>query len=220
MQLPGLGRMMNFHVGPHTEEGSRLDIYMSRCMLELCNFDIVCSDASLHPRCSSAMAVAAVCRPAGTGSGWWVESVHASAPAFAADQRVKMEECNACRARELLNDFPACEAGPSLPVADLRTLQSAAGLVRGVWVTRACKTFQGRDVAVIIMKCCVMTQCCHMQAFSFWRKCGAGIAPILGWGFVIRRLREVQLALMGAHETRRATEHGILLHNRQLTWRS
>ena len=29
MQLPGLGRMMNFHVGPHTdEEGSRLDIYL------------------------------------------------------------------------------------------------------------------------------------------------------------------------------------------------
>jgi hypothetical protein len=36
MQLPGLGRMMNFHVGPHTEEGSRLDTYMSRCMLKLC----------------------------------------------------------------------------------------------------------------------------------------------------------------------------------------
>ena len=31
MQLPGLGRMMNFQVGPHTEEVSRLDTYMSRC---------------------------------------------------------------------------------------------------------------------------------------------------------------------------------------------
>jgi hypothetical protein len=37
-----------------------------------------------------------------------------------------------CRARELLNDFLACEAGPSLPVADLRELQTAAGLVQSI----------------------------------------------------------------------------------------
>jgi hypothetical protein len=62
--------------------------------------------------------------------------------------------CHCCRARELLNDFLACEAGPSLPVADLRELQRSAGLVRGFPAAHAKRqqgecSFQRTDLAVI-----------------------------------------------------------------------
>lgn len=163
MQLPGLGRMMNFHVVPHTEEGSRLDIYMSRCMLKLCS-DFYC------PSCNCHALQLLLCRHLcdGTGGGGHQPSVYTT-------QRGDDVVRSARRARELLNDLLACEAGPSLAVADLRELQGAAGLVRSVRVAHACAAplLSGHKQSHH-HGCCVVT--CYFYRHSYF---GGSAVPAL-----------------------------------------
>lgn len=114
MQLPGLGRMIAFHPqGWYSEEVSRLEIYMSK-------------QVTHEPELVGWYALPCCLAHAVGGSLLQrLETAHCTMLELMGLQTGAVR-----RARELLNDFLACESGPNVPMADVRDLQAAAGLVR------------------------------------------------------------------------------------------